>query len=121
MVPQSSAASSAFRPRRARDHRLRPGRPHEDAALAAELRVQALDLVADRSGQLPPRDADVLLRLRVAGITRRRIGERAALERAAEEQRGDEAVAGDVAVEVDQVPGLLAAEQPPSRRSASST
>ena len=45
----------------------------------------------------------------------------ASAERATEEKRGDEAVAGHVAVEPDQVAGLLAAEEQPSRRSASRT
>ena len=46
---------------------------------------------------------------------------RPAAERPAEEKRGDEAVAGDVAVEPEDVARLLAAEDAPSRRSASST
>ena len=47
------------------------------------------------------------------GIARhhgRRLGQRAALERRAEQQRGREAVAGDVVAQADDVAGLLAAE-----------
>ena len=75
-----------------------------------------------RVTELAARDADVPLGLRVALQHRRGVGERPTLERAAEEQRGCEPVAGDVAVEIDDVARLLAAEQRrPRAFSASST
>ena len=69
------------------------------------------------SGPRPAR-GQVALHLREARHHAGGLRERPPVERAAEEQGGDEAVAGDVAVEPDQVPGLLAAEQralPPER------
>ena len=55
-------------------------------------------------------DADVLLRLRPARHHRRRLAELSAPEGAAQEEPGGEAVAGHVILEVDDVAGLLAAE-----------
>ena len=55
---------------------------------------------------------DVLLGLRIAGHDRGQVGERAPLldDGPAEEEPGDEAVPGDVPVEVEDVAGLLAPE-----------
>ena len=92
------------------DERLGAGRAHEHPAAPVELGVQPLDLRCDAGRHLEALDADVLLRLREARHHGGCLGERAALERPAERQRGCKAVAGHVSVEDDQVPRLLSAE-----------
>src|SRR2546423_4624385 len=92
-------------------HRARG--PDEHAAPAVELRVEPSRLREHACRQLPHAHGDVLLGLRPARHLRRRLGEGAAVQGPAEQQRSDETVAGDVALEVDHVAGLLAAEDAP--------
>src|SRR5437899_5317994 len=89
---------------------LRAGRAHQDTAPAVPGRVQPLDLVEDDLGQLPVFDPDVLLGLGPARHHGCRLAQGAALEGPAEEQAGGEAVAGHVVAQIDDVAGLLAAE-----------
>src|SRR5262249_35614905 len=82
----------------------------EDTSCIAELRADALDRLAHRWSEALRRHADVLLALREALQDARGLAERPAAERPAEEEGRREAVAGDVVLEVDDVAGLLSAE-----------
>ena len=85
------------------------------APLPSQLLVHRSTSLDDRRRQLALGDAHVLLRLRPARHHAPRLAQLAALERRAEQQRGGEAVAGDVVTQVDDVPRLLAAEDRPPR------
>jgi hypothetical protein len=87
-------------------NRLGPRRPDEHTAFVSELSVQACDLGTQGGGKLLCANGDVLLRLRVLGHDGGSLGEGAAFERAAQEQRRREAVAGDVVAQDDDVAGL---------------
>ena len=113
MLPQSQAASSArsasasTRTTRlgARTGARAPGRGPRAPRSAARPRPRPT------AGTSSCATRDVRLDLREAGHHRGRLGERAPAERAAEGQRGGQPVAADVAVEHDQVTGLLSAER----------
>src|SRR6476661_1802305 len=92
---------------------LRAGRPHENAAVPIPVPVHALDLLEDVCRQLLVLHAHVFLALRPARHHGSRLAQPAALEGAAEEQPGGEAVPRHVVAEVDDVSGLLAAEERP--------
>src|SRR4051812_47129406 len=90
---------------------LRARRTDEDPAPPRELALELRDLTRQRRGDSRPADPNVLLRLREQLQHRGCSRQRAAVERLAEQQRGGQAVTGDVAVERDDVARLLAAEQ----------
>src|SRR5581483_6178738 len=104
----------AFRLGKDPDDRLRPRRADEDASVAGELAVDGIDPRAEGLGKRAAAGArhvqHGLREVRHDGCGFR---EPAPPERAAEEKRRDEAVAGDVPVEPDEMAGLLAAEQRP--------
>src|SRR5262249_60663119 len=86
------------------------GGPRGGAPAVAELGGGTLDRLLHGAGDVLRRDADVLLVLGVALEDRRRAAQRAAVERGAEHQRRGQTVTGDVIGEMDDVTGLLAAE-----------
>src|SRR2546422_4067658 len=94
------------------DDGLGSRRPDEHPPAVPQLGVDPLHLGLDRRSQAPLGDGNILARLREAWHDGRHFAERPAVESTAEEQRGDEPVAGDVTVEPDQMSGLLAAEDP---------
>src|SRR5689334_4113406 len=87
--------------------RLRSGWPDEDSALLSHFPVHSRDLFEQARRQVFRGNRHVLLHLREAGHHRGGLAERAPFEGSAEEQRGGEAVAGHVVLEVDQMAGLL--------------
>src|SRR6266508_3711554 len=97
------------------DEGLGSGCAHEHAAAPAEPGVQPLDLLAHARGDLLALDRDVLLCLGVARHDRRRLRKGLALYGATEQECGDEPVAGDVAVQIDDVARLLPAKNRPRR------
>src|SRR5262245_53918964 len=76
----------------------------------AELAVRTLDLEGEVVGDVLAPHRNVLEHLGKTLQNRDRLGERSPLERGAQQKSRYEAVACDVAVQPDQVPGLLAAE-----------
>src|SRR5829696_10023314 len=84
--------------------------PDQDPPRSVQLGVQPLDLLAKLERKLSHAGRNVLLHLDERRHHRRRLCERPPLERPAEKQRRGEAVAGDMAVEADDVARLLAAE-----------
>src|SRR6266536_3082839 len=92
--------------------RLRSGRADENPARAVKLCIEPLDLREQVVGERLRGNTYIVFRLGVARQYRRCFGEGATLERGAEKQRGGEAVAGDVVLQVDDVARLLAAEEP---------
>src|SRR5215208_2391872 len=92
---------------------LRARRADEHAARSVEPTVDLLELRAQLLREFLGLHLHVLLRLRPPGHHGGRLGERAALERAAEEERSGETVTGDVVAEVDDVARLLAAQDGP--------
>ena len=97
---------------------LRARRPHEDAAPLAERLVETIDLGQHRARDARVRHADVPRDLRVTRHDGDGIAHGASAHGTAQEQRGREAVAGDVVPQPDEVARLLAAEHsslPPQR------
>src|SRR4051794_9444633 len=86
------------------------GGTHEDPASIAELGVETGDLLPDGGREHSIADGDVFHLLGKASQVARDLGERATVECGAEQERGNQPVAGHVAVEPDQVTGLLATE-----------
>src|SRR3954469_17708851 len=89
---------------------LRARRAPQDAPAPAPFPVQTLDLRHDGGRQLLVGDPDVLLRLRPPRHDGGEPAERAATERAAEQQPRGKSVARHVVAQEDDVTGLLAAE-----------
>src|SRR6266566_5885556 len=91
---------------------LGSGGADEDSPRAVELLVDPLDLGEQLVREGLRGNSYILFRLWITRQHRRRLGEGAAFERGTEQQRGGEAVPGDVILQVDDVARLLAAQQP---------
>src|SRR5437879_1463798 len=91
---------------------FRAGRTNNDPARAAELCIEALNLLKQVVREVLCGDSHILFRLWKTRQNSCGLGEGAALERRAEEQRGRETVARDVILQVDDVTRLLATEHP---------
>src|SRR5215217_5041757 len=100
------------------DQGLCPGPADQDSALVAQLAVHGVDLREQARRKLPHGNTDVLLGLVEARHLARRLRERAAADRRAQQQCRGEAVSRDVVAQADDVARLLAAELaalPPKR------
>src|SRR6266545_6310276 len=93
------------------DNGFGPRSTDEHARRSVQLLVQTLDLVDKAFRQRPAWQGKVLLDLWERRHHCRGGGERAAANRIAQKQRRSEPIAGDVVAQVDDVTGLLAAEQ----------
>src|SRR5829696_5420380 len=89
------------------DQRFGPRWANQDPGPPIELPIERLHLGKQVVRELSNLYRKVLLDLREPGHDRSSLGESSALEGAAEEQRGGQPVAGHVAVEANQMTGLL--------------
>src|SRR5215212_56920 len=93
------------------DDRLGSRGADEDPAGAVELLVGPFDLGEQVIGDRLRANSHILYRLRVARQQSRGLSQRATVEGRTKEQRGGEAVAGHVILQIDDVARLLASEQ----------